>query len=299
MSTSDFVKQMYENFFSKKDDLEQKVLLLNQQNLFGQVSLKITQGTPAEYYFIRTVSWFYALYYEAGRVNVKFLLEQQKANKDLDPESRFAKHYALVSKLRTFFQHNLVYSEEHDSSIKVHCEQWFKEQCGLIEPIEDQNWENCLLNLLKDACDFLESLIKCIQYIEQDESRDEILLKWDFQRKRYHPPHEFHKLIKIVATDMGRDHIDEVRLYNKYKDDWNKYLALINGDYIFEKQVRKLIEIALLENKILPIDGTDIMEYFGLQPGSQIGQLRSKAQDIYNADPYLSPEKILEKLRED
>lgn len=301
MSASDSSSEMYQNILFKKEDINQKTLLLSQENLFQEVSLKISEGTPAEFKFIRTVSWFYALYYEAGKINVKFLLGKHKAY-NLDPDLRLFKHYEIVSKLRTFFQHNLVHSEEHDFNIKVHCEQWFQSQCGLIEPVENQEWENCLVNFLKDACEFLDALLKCIHHIEQDEeSRDTILSEWELRRKRYHPPHEFHKLIQIVAADLGQNYIAPVSFYNRYKDEWNKRLENITGDYNFEDQVRKWIEAALLENTELPINGKDIMEHFQIPPGVRVREILAKAKNLYNTDPYLysSPEKLLEKLEQE
>ena len=297
MSASDSCSDMYQNILFKKENINQKTLLLSQENLFQEVSLKISEGTPAEFKFIRTVSWFYALYYEAGKINVKFLLGKYRAY-NLDPDLRLFKHYEIVSKLRTFFQHNLVFSEEHDSGIKMHCEQWFQSQCGLIEPVENQEWKNCLLKFLKDACEFIDALLKCIHCIEQDESRDEILREWEFRRKRYHPPHEFHRLIQIVAADMGQNYITPVSFYNKHQDKWNKRLEVLNGDYDFEDMGRKLIESALLENTELPINGKDIMERFQIPPGVELKEILAKAKNLYKTDPYLytSPEKLLEKL---
>ena len=301
MSALDPCSEIYKNILLKKEDINQKTLLLNQENLFQEVSLKISEGTPAEFKFIRTVSWFYALYYEAGKINVKFILKKYKYY-NLDPDLRLFKHYQIVSKLRTFFQHNLVHSEEHDSKIKVHCEQWFQSQCGLIEPVENQEWEKCLINFLKDACEFLDAVLKCIHHIEEDiESRDATLSEWEICRKRYPPPYKFHELIQIVAADMGQNYIAHVSFYNKYKDEWNKRLENLTGDYNFENVVRTWIETALLENTELPINGRDIMEHFKISPGIEVKNLLAKAKNLYNTDHYLysSPEKLLEKLKQE
>jgi len=299
VSVLDPCSEIYQNILSKKEDINQKTLLLSQENLFQEVSLKISEGTPSEFKFIRTISWFYVLYYEAGKINVKFLLGKYK-NYNLDPDLKLFKHYEIVSRLRTFFQHNLVHSEEHDSKTKGQCEQWFQSQCGVMEPVENQEWENCLINFLKDACEFLDALLKCIHHIEQNiESRDAILSEWDLRRKRYPPAHEFHKLIQIAATDMGRNYIDPVSFYNKYKDEWHKTLENLTGDYNFEDLVRRWIEAALLEKTVLPINGKVIIEYFNIPSGPMVGKILDKAKYLYSNDPYLSPEKLLEKLEQE
>ena len=300
MSALDPCSDIYKNIFLKKEDINQKTLLLNQENLFQEVSLKISEGTPAEFKFIRTVSWFYVLYYEAGKINVKFLLEKYE-NYNLDPNLRLFKHYQIVSKLRTFFQHNLVGSGEHDSNTKVNCEKWFQSQCGVIEPVENQEWENCLISFLKDACEFLDALLKCIHYIEQDtEFRDATLSEWEFRRKHNYPSHKFYELIQIVAADMGHKYIPPKKIYNKYKDEWNKDLENLTGDYNFEDVVRKWIEAALLQDPILPIDGKDIIEHFQIPSGIEVRNILVEAKNLCSTNPYLysSREKLLEELKQ-
>jgi hypothetical protein len=304
MSRSDLkLEEVYSNILSKKTLIDEKALLLSQENLFGEVSLKITEGTPTEYLFIRTISWLYALYYEAGKINVKFITEYfQVYNLEL-PDLRLNKHYELIPKLRAFFQHNLLSTEDHDSGIKEYCEQWFESLCGSLQPEDEVAWQHCLLVLLKDVHDFLETSIKCLQFIEKDESRGEIIKTWEFRRRNHHPPHEFHKLIQMVAIDLGRNFIDPKKFYQQHQAEWNKELKLkrLEKDYNFEKEVRKMIETALMRNPIPPIDGNDIMRYFALDPGPQVGKYREKAQNIYNSNPnlYSVPEKLLEKLKEE
>ena len=63
---------------------------------------------------------------------------------------------------------------------------------------------------------FYDSIIKCIQNIEADESIDHIVQDWNFCRDRYHPPHEFEILISKTAGDMGRDLIDSSKMCKNF-----------------------------------------------------------------------------------
>ena len=45
------------------------------KGVFGKLSLRMPKFEPAELGFLRTVSWFYVLYYEVGRVDVEFLAQ--------------------------------------------------------------------------------------------------------------------------------------------------------------------------------------------------------------------------------
>lgn len=299
MSASAPASLMYE-IFRLREEIDRMSARLNQGTaIFDNLSIPIPKFTPPELGLLRTVSWFYVLYYEAGKVNIDFLNERLSTY-NLDIDEKVSHHLHIVQQLRTFFQHNLNLSKPHDRKIQEDCERWFQNQCKTYEPREDGHWQNCLIGFLDEAHSFFVALQKCIHYIEQDESREQILHDWEFRRKRYHPPHEFDELISIVAADMGRDALDAVRLRRRFYDKWIRELELLQGDYYFEIEARKLIEHVLLyeTTAVLPITGDNIMQEFNIPPGRQVGQMLELARNLYNADPYLSRNDLLEKLRE-
>jgi len=299
MSTSDPASLMYE-IFRLREEIDRMAARLNQSTpIFSSLSMPMPKLTPPELGLLRAVSWFYVLYYEVGKVNVEFLNERLSAY-NLDLEQKVANHLHTVEQLRTFFQHNLDPSRPHDRKIQEDCEQWFQNQCKTYEPRNNEHWQGCLIGFPHEAHSFFVALQKCIHCIEQDESREQILRDWDFRRNRYHPPYEFDELISIVAADMGRGALDHVRLRKRFYDKWIKELQLLQGDYDFKVEARKLIEHVLLNETtaVLPITGNDIMQEFSIPPDQQVGQLLELARNLHNADPYLSHADLLEKLRQ-
>ncbi len=266
--------------------------------VFGALSLHIPVLTPAELGFVRTVSWLYVLYFEVGKVNVEFLSEKLSVFGH-DADGTTVVHRGTVQQLRTYSQHNLDPSERQNRQIQEYCERWFESKCGTPIPKEDGQWHICLTELLEEALRFLKALGQCIRSIERDDSRGQILHDWEFRRKRYHAPHEFDELISKVATDMGRDKLDPVTLRKRFYNKWVKELELLQGDYDFEVEARKMIEHVLLVETIpvLPITGKDIMHEFGIPPGPKIGDLLKLARSLNESDP-TSRETLIERLRE-
>ena len=220
-------------------------------------------------------------------------------NKDLKVyDNRLVRHPLLVRQLRTFLNHNLDAIEDHDISVQDSCELWFKRQCGTPVPEKDHQWRICLIGLLKEAIIFFEGLRNCVRNIEKDESRDQITSDWSFRLKRYHPPNEFDYLISKTAMDMGREKLDIVRFRRRHFVEWTNELSLLQGDYNFQIEGRKLIERELL-NKTrpwLPITGEDIINELSIIPGPDVGQILDIARDLYTAEP-CSKEELLQKLK--
>jgi hypothetical protein len=217
----------------------------------------------------------------------------------LDVDGKNTAHLSLTQKMRTYLQHNLAPSEPTNRQAQDECESWFFEQCGTAIPGKDGQWEKCLITLLLEALSFSENLLSCIRSIEEDDSRDQIAREWDSRRRRYHPPHEFDRIIEIAAADMGRDHVDAVRLRKRFYDKWIKDLGSLDDEYDFLTEARKLIEhVLLLETvPVLPITGDDIMARFGIAPGPQIREWLERARTLYELQP-CSRERLLEQLCE-
>ena len=269
------------------------------RGVFNDLSLRKPKLVPAELGFERTVSWLYVFYQEAGEVNVEFLTERLPAY-GLDPDGKFGAHLSIVQKLRTFLQHNLDPNRTQNRRIQEDCERWIKNQCKTPVPEQEEQWHSCLISILNEAIDFLKVLRSCIRNIEQDESCEQITREWDFRRNRYHPPHEFDRLIAQVGADMGRENIEPIRLRKRFFEKWIKELDLLQGNYDFEIEARKLIEHALLveTTPVLPLTGDDIMREFNLGPGPQVGVLLQRARVLYDSES-CSQDVLLERLRQE
>ena len=265
--------------------------------IFDLVSLPVPQFVPAELGFIRTVSWLYVLLSEAGHPNVDFLTERFGAY-HLESAEQTITFAILVQQLRTYLQHNLNPGKEQNRNIQDSCEHWFREHCLTPIPGNDDHWRACLIAILNQAIAFLKALHDCVRHIERDESCLQIMLDWRFRIKRTHPPHEFDRIIAVVVADMGREKLNPSLLRKRYYDKWTKELKMLQGDYNFDIEARKLVEAVLLTetSRVLPITGADIMQIFGLPPGPEIGKLLKKARHITDTEP-CGRDELLEKLR--
>ncbi len=185
--------------------------------VFQPVSLNHPKFEPPELGFIRLVSYLFVLYHEVGKVGVKFLVNRFDAY-GVDAQSNFREHSTLVKQMRTYLQHNLNARQEHDKNIQETCESWMRSKCGTPLPGTDSQWRTCLIALLTESLEFLKNLLVTVRAIEADDSRDGICRDWEMRLNRNHPPDEFDKLIAEVATDMGRESVDPVRIRVRFYD---------------------------------------------------------------------------------
>lgn len=255
--------------------------------------------TPPELGCIRSVAWLYVLYFESGKVNIKFIIDKYQVYK-IDEEGSSIKHKLSINYLRTSLQHDLFANTSHNNDIKSYCKIWYLDHCGSECPEQDIEWENCLLSILKDANLLFASLNACIDNMLNDNEYIEVIrMDWKEKLTQYHAPHEYDRLIETIASDMGIGHIDSRKFREKHYQSWSKELSVWR-DETFESAARRVIERDILANvkPVLPIDGHDIMEHFGIPPGKLVGDLLTLGYRILDA-PLSAKEQFLCKLQEE
>jgi hypothetical protein len=141
--------------------------------------------------------------------------------------------------------------------------------------------------ILTEAASFLTAMDICLRAIERDEGRDGILDRWRIEISRHHPPEEFDRIIEEAASDLGRPHIDAVRVRRRYYDQWVDRLSYLSLGYDFAVEARRLVEYSLLVDISagIPVSGQDIMEEFELAPGPEVGALLARAKAIFEESP--------------
>lgn len=130
--------------------------------------------------FIRTVSWLYVQFIEAGGINVHFL---KKRFRPYGIEDRNSDLLDLVACLRTYYQHNLNYEVKRDIAIGDVCEEWFRRICGTAIPNEARHYELSLEHLLGSAIEFVAVCNSCLRRIEIDPDSDVVVDEWKRQRR--------------------------------------------------------------------------------------------------------------------
>lgn len=298
MSTPNPEQLMY-GIVGKAEEINTRVIAMlgDGPGLFEAVSQRMPRFAPAELGFLRLVSWLYVLYWEAGKVSLPFVTRRFDAY-SIDQDGRIRLHTSSVQILRTYTQHNLNIEEAHDKKTMGDCHDWFSGRCGTAVPDSEEEWEACLIALLKESQEFLETLLTVLRLIEKDESRGMICQDWKFRRSRYHSPHQFEALVPAIATDMGHEYLDSERLVRRNYDKWTQSLRSFSSEYDFETEARKLIENAILTDlpNVLPITGIDIINEFGLEPGKIVGQILGEARLMYQRAPCPRAE-LIDRLR--
>ncbi|MFE9501969.1 hypothetical protein ACFYO6_05565 [Streptomyces anthocyanicus] len=264
------------------DDLS-RALLASATPVFGTVSLPTPNvDASPELAFIRTASWLYSHYKEAGRVSVKFLMDRP-AVQNL-PEIRA--HERLVHALRTWSQHTINPAPgNHDRGILKTCSDWFEEACAALLPSSDEDWRQALNVLLRESCAFVSQLTKQVEDIRADDARAQICQQWEDRIARDWPAYRFHEIVSTVANDMGRNTVDPVALFRRSENEIRKVLRITNESDL-EFAARQCIERVLLTevSKLLPITGRDIIDTLGVEPGQKVGELLQEARKIYEED---------------
>jgi len=270
---------------------------------FAGVALGRIKFNPAVLGFYRTVSWLYVLYYEMGKVNVKYMMELAKVRFAFPEFDDARKHYEQIRELRTFNEHNLNPDVKRDADLIDNCEIWFVEKCGLPIPDNDLDWERCLTGLLEDSHAFIDLLKKSVLQVmrEAEEDKAAILEQWSHRLNRYHPGHAFDPIIAEAAGDLGRelDHDQIVNLRNRYHQKWLSKLEIRRGDYDFASEARRLVDQMLLFEWMneLPITSKDIIQYCDLQTGSHLNFYLAQAFVFYYSG-ITEPQQLLTRLKE-
>lgn len=265
--------------------------------LFPATSLDTPPLQPAELGFLRVVAWLYVHYYEVGVVGVKFLAGLFMTYEIPEPD-RLWRHMHHVGRLRTYLQHNLDPHKATDRETQNEAEEWFRGACGSRIPAMDAQWTYCLAVLLTGAEQFLHGCVKTLRGIEADESRDEIVTQWVFRVRRHHPPAAFDPIVAQVSTDIGRSHLDVVRFRRRFYDRWVDALNVLDGEYDFPLEARRLIETTLVldATPVLPITGRDVMAEFGIAPGPAVGAALEHAMAVFREAP-CDRDTLMEKIR--
>ena len=285
---------------SLKQELEKRSssILGTPRIAFQDMFIRTPRTSPPELAFYQIITWLYALYYEAGRVSLLFLIEKVSAY-GLQGDADHHRHYEDVGRLRTYLQHNLNLDSKHDLETQQRCEEWFLKRCGTAMPGIDNEWRQCSNVILKESEAFLSALVGCVRRIEGDEASKTIVEQWSIRLRRFHPKEEFERLVAIVIKDIGQEFLDVNRLAAQHYDRWSKNLRSRSADFDFDSEARKLIEQTILNEAELPlpITGQDIMREFGIPSGQEVGRILRKARSLYLQSP-CNKEQLISRLRD-
>ena len=265
---------------------------------FDAIQVTLPVSSSPEIAFIRATSWLYCLYFEAGRVSLRFLKDRGVGYAVMD-RTQSDHHQEAVRCLRTELHHNLGY-QDSDQVARKTAEHWRREACGSAFPATGAQWQNCHERLVEDASELLTSILWVLRRIEAEgEGAREYLDEWIRRLERSWTAAEFDPVIEDAKYRLGLPALDTVRFRNRHVDRWRKALDLLEDGFDFVHETTRLIEKTLVDESshVLPITGNDIIMHLKVEPGPEIARLLREARLIHE-ERHLDRDAILEHLRQ-
>jgi hypothetical protein len=190
------------------------------------------------------------------------------------------KHIETVRCLRTELHHNLGFADS-DLDARNSAENWRKRACGTVLPQSSKQWEACYVGIVNDAQALLERIDAVVRYIESNgEEAQQHIDEWLRRLNRNWTGAMFDLIIDNVKYQLAREALNTVGFRNQYLDKWRKQLDLLDEGFDFGFEATRLIERTLLaeDTVVIPITGRDVIEFFGIKPGVEVGTLLLNAR---------------------
>lgn len=262
---------------------------------------EITVAPPAgdqdEISFLRLVSWSYVLLFEAGRVSIEYLLQLPAAG-DRARDPKAAK--ALVHDLRTWSFHNVGFGSEREVALSRRVRRWFIETCGACPPHDNQGWSTCFLALCEEMQAVVVHCQQAMITVLQGDDDGEVATT-DLRRRidRAWSAGEFQELMGDVALRLDIE-VDTRKFCERRLASWRTYLeCLPEGDNLIDRLLA-MMERDLLAHveDVLPVNGREIVDAFGMDPGPDVGRALRLAQKLFR-DGLRDRQAILDRLSSD
>lgn len=291
----------------KKDEMKISDLV-EIKNSINILALKLGKNYPvfAEIYdisfnytcseagFLKTISWLYILYFESAKESLRLIIEKFSLYR-IDQENKYEKHLESIRYLRAYLQHGNISKNQKYSKNLVMSKAWFNNNCGEYYPSSRALWEKCLQTIFSEANCFLDSLLLCLQSIENDPFCKSIIEELNSNCLKVHSEEEFEDLVSLVACDIGMSKINPQKFVKKNYNSWCQELSNLANDADFSLEARKRIERDLLRRPILPITSSEIISHFELTPGPEVEEIMQIAFSMFQKKP-CSKDVLLDKL---
>ena len=261
----------------------------------SEITVRPPAGEGDEASFLRLVAWSYVTIFEAGRVVIPYLMEMRGYQGEPCSDPKWARQN--IHALRTWSFHNLGFSNERDVEIARRVQLWFKDACGEYPPGGPGSWERCFQAL----CSEIEVIATHCQHVvtaELSDPDDGEAARADLLRriKRAWPAQEYHVLVRDAAVRLGIL-IDTKKFSNRHLAKWRQFLEVLPDQDDPKGRMIRLIERDLLDftADVLPIDGRDVMNALGLNPGPEVGDALLRARELFRSGIH-EPEALLDHL---
>lgn len=267
----------------------------NGNELLKQLSLPRPKKGCPELVFLRTVFWLSALFHECGGRALKFCMRQSQFG---DSDERQKQFLHELRSIRTQAAHNLDALLTCDVTTDTICRNWFKRVCQKESPLDDKQWNACVVALLTAAVELLGKLQSFLNVLQNAAESDLLREGLRLAVSAEVSPYAFDDIVTSVADDLGRSDLNLAKFRADYLTRWIEALGKLPEGYEFHYEARRLVEKSFLENpERSPITGRDIIEHLGVPPGKEVGRLVEHANRLFH-EGCREREALLDRLRE-
>lgn len=258
--------------------------------------LRMDIENEAAYYV--NIDYFYGLFFERCDIYRDFImqkialfnLEYEKVKSSID----------LIHDLRTYKSHTLDKAKVHDKKIIERIEKWNFRLTGHKRPneIDYVICSNELIDLVENV---LNEILYCIREIESDSRKEQMIREMLMAKESYCPDFYIESQFNVVMKSLGlkADAHKLTKVYGKSIRDKMKLFCSLPSEEYAEKMGLLLEEILFSKDlNICPLGGKRIMSEFGLTPGKELANMKRKAIEFSQEDPYRSEEQLLILLKE-
>ena len=241
---------------------------------------------------MRLVNWTYVLLFEAGRVVIPYLMKLPSETAGSTSDIKEAR--TIVHDLRTWISHNIGFSSEREAAISRRVSEWFLSQCKTTEPRDARAWEICFDRLCQEVGTIVKHCQNALDSIVRGQNEVE-----DLKRRvdRSWSKDRFEALVGDICVRLSMS-TDVPKFVTPRLARWRKFLDTVSEEDDPKGAVIRIIERDLLDHAsdILPIDGEDVMNALGLEPGPEVGSALRYARELLRSG-IRDRKQLLQRLR--
>ena len=250
----------------------------------AEINLRPPVDEENEASFLRLVAWSYVLIFEVGRITIPYLAKLP--SRSIDAGTKTDGTSSLVRELRTWSFHNLGLTEERDLALSRRVHLWFQQTCGASPPESGEEWAACCQELCGDMVELVGQCKGAVDVaLAAEDGGSPAFANLRRRIDRVWPAHRFDEMIADIGTRLGI-HVDSREFREPRLSRWRAYVDVIpEGDGV-DGHIARLIEWELLDHNavVLPIDGRDVMEVLGIEPGPEVAEALRRARELWERE---------------
>lgn len=260
------------------NDLRRSLTSFVGPSALPEVAVRPPVEGSGEISFLRLVAWSYVLLFEAGRISIPFLLRTAGAYQAQRASIE------MVHALRTWSFHNVGFESDRDLQLSRQVERWFIESCGRSPPEDQTSWNVCFEQVADLVVEIVSQCQSAVAGVLSTSDGEAVIEDLRHRLERSWAPDRFDALLGDVATRLDV-RVDVPKFRRSRLDRWRSFLLDLADDDDPVNAVERLMERDLLEyiDGVLPISGRDIMAWFGIPPGPQVGAILRIARELFAA----------------